>query len=196
MAKLTAKELNATSIQIAKTATELGKAIHMHCLHLMAHIQNNGNGDVTVAEIFVRHLSKVDKNGKRASIVRSEAVQRWLKDFAFVKFSDAKPATLDKKRFNAAKATGFKEHNAKARVMAWNRYVPEPGMINSEFDINAAMISAINSLVERREKVIKAEGQYERQTAEARAKNIVDSEAFQKLLSFKADIETANAAAA
>lgn len=188
MAKLTAKELNATSMELAKSANDLGKQIHSHCINLMLHIE--AHRDVSVADFFVGKLAKTDKAGKENhSIIRAEAVKRWLKDFAFVSFGD-KGAKLNKSAYDKAKGTDeFKGWNMTARANAWNRYTPEPGAMTAPFDIDAVIDGLIKGLEERREKAIKHEGQYARQTEEARKQNVIDSDRFRTLLALKRDKE-------
>lgn len=192
------KTLNATSMLIAKSAAEMGKQITTHCMDIAMHVQVHR--DVTPAEFFLSKLQKLDKEtGKNHSVVRTEAIKRWLTDFAFVSFSADKPATLSKDRIKKANAgtkeePDFKAHNITARANPWNRYTVEPGDMTTPFLIDKATLAALEALAKRREAAIKHEGAFERQTAKAREANVVSSATFDALMAIR-DTLKAEAAA-
>lgn len=174
-----AKILNARSTELAKTVAGLGKEIHVHLLNLMGHVIEHR--DVTVCDIFYKAVAKSYTNkatGKeeKASIVRSEAIKRWLKDFAFVSFSTDKPSTLDSKAYNAANGDSFKDHKARARVTVWNRYTPEPNAVTTSFELDSVIDRHINAIFAELEKAQKGEDRYARQTAKAKAGNVFTSD--------------------
>ncbi len=193
---MTSKELNKRSTEIAKSARTIGADVHKHNVLLVKHIlrlnaDGIANGDVTVAERFVNALTMTDKeSGKGISIIRVDAVKRWLSDFGFVNFTkEGAKLSSKSEAFKAAKADGFKAHIKRAELTAWNKYTVEPGELNAAFLIDKEALASIKSLIEKREKAMLAKGKYDRQTEKARASNVIDSDTFQKLLEMKAELE-------
>lgn len=171
------KILNARSLELGKTAKELGKEIHLHCLALMQHVQAN-SGDISVCKVFLDALSPTDKAGKNASIVRSEAVKKWLQDFAFLSFEKNEKgrvvAKLAAKKFKEAKQDNFAAHNKAARVLTWNKYTPEPAAVKA-FDVDTAIDNALKAIEKSIDEARLGTGRFERQTPEVRAANKLES---------------------
>jgi hypothetical protein len=198
--QMTAKELNANSSIIAKSAKSLGSDIHKHNVALMEYILRilpDGNycGDVTVAARFVSALENVGKDEKKHSIVRADAIKTWLSDFAFVNFTKDGPKLSSKSAaFKTAAADGFKAHMNKARLTAWNKYTVEPGDVTAAFVVDKNIISLIDGLEKRVDAAVTKTGKFARQTEKARAGNVTTSAAFKELLELKARIEASIAA--
>lgn len=200
---LSAKELNQASVQISKSATELGKVIHFHLLSLMDHVIVHR--DTTVVGVFVALMAKTDKEGNKTSVVRSEAIKKWSQDFAFTAFNTNKESgkletKLSKAKYNEANGDEFKAHKAKAKVTVWNKYVPERALSDKPFDLEAAIDAAIESLEKTIEAAKAGTGRFERQTPAARiltkdeANKAANSERLQKLFELRretADVKEA-----
>lgn len=178
-----AKELNAASIQIAKSATELGKTIHLHCLALMNHVIEHR--DVSVCDVFFKAVAKVDKEGRKVSVVRSEAIKKWLQKFAFVSFKADKASELAKPAYKVGQSDNFKTHKAEAKVQPWNKFTVEPGEVKTSFDIDAEIDRMIEALMNRIDDAQKGEGRFGRQTPAAKAGNKFESDRLAKLVALK-----------
>lgn len=173
------KILNARSLELGASAKTLGVEIHKHCLNIMAHVQT-ASGDVSAADVLIRALSPVGKDkSKNVGVVRADAVKQWLKDFAFVSFSkDEKTgkvsAKLNKKAFKEAAADDFKAHNRAAKVQPWNKYKPAENEVGA-FDVDKAIQSAFDAIEKKIDEARLGTGKFERQTAEKRAANKLES---------------------
>ncbi len=188
--------LNKRSNEIAKTASAFGKEVQIHLVDLMMHVIRGGKDgtpsmDVTPAAIFHKAVAKATVvNGKtvRHSVLRSEAIKKWLQDFAFVTFGNDK-VSLNKAAFNRElKLDNFKSHIAKAKANPWFKYQPESNATPAAFDIDAAILSMIESIERRQEAAMDPE-RISKQTAKARAGNKFDSPAWHALQALKAMVE-------
>lgn len=140
-------ELKNRSIEIAKSAKEIGKAIHLHNMAITRHII--ATRDVTLATHFVTLLMN-NKDGESRSIVRADAVKNWFEAFGFCTWAKTKDG---KAGFKLAKTAldslsdpdEMKAHIKLASANPWNVYTKaKPFQI---FDLEAA----IKSLVKRAE---------------------------------------------
>lgn len=188
--------LNKRSNEIAKTASAFGKEVQIHLVDLMMHVIRGGKDgtpsmDVTPAAIFHKAVAKATEvNGKtvRHSVLRSEAIKKWLQDMAFVIFKNDGTVKCNTSALNKAKADDFKAHIAKAKANPWFKYQPESNATPAAFDIDAAILSMIESIERRQEAAMNPE-RISKQTAKARAGNKFDSPAWHALQALKAMVE-------
>ena len=142
---MNAKEIRIASVEIVKSAKDLGKLIHSHNIEIVKHIFSEGNGDFTEATFFVTKLRNSDK-----SIVRAAAVKAWFEAFAgctWGKTKDGKEGFKKARGMFAAIEADLPANMRAARANPWNVYTKAKAF--SFFDLDAA----IAALVKRAENV-------------------------------------------
>lgn len=188
MIKNASKTLNARSLELSKSAATLGKEIQSHLIDIAKHVAIHG--DTSPAVAFLSMMERADKDGKKNSIIRADAIRNWLADFAFCKFGKDKDtgrmtASVNKKNRAESAEDNHKAHITKARTVIWNKYTPEKESDVGSFDIDE-MIDAIIKRVEKTiDDVRLGDGRFKNQTAEKRIGNKLDSERLTALLALK-----------
>lgn len=87
--KATIKTLNATSDSIAKDIKSLRAGIQTHLVNLAKFaLSEASSGNVAPLTRFVRAIQPLDKDSNQsASVIRADAVIKWLEKAAFVRWS-------------------------------------------------------------------------------------------------------------
>lgn len=144
MAKMNKQEIRARSVEIVKSAKDIGKAIHTHCLAIVEHSfdPERGNGDFSEATFLVAKL-----HADKKSVVRADAIKAWFEAFGGMKWGKHKDGkegfTKAKGMFAAITATpeSLKENFAAAKANPWNVYTKAKDF--TFFDLDKAIAALI-----------------------------------------------------